>query len=44
MQLFTLFTSRLLADDAHLNLRASAIDSEDPQALYKRCQDGILLW
>ncbi|CAF1097992.1 unnamed protein product [Adineta ricciae] len=35
--------NQLLADDAHLNLRANPIDSKDAQALYKRCQDGILL-
>jgi plastin-3 len=35
--------NQLLADDAHLNLRTNPIDSQDPQALYKRCQDGILL-
>jgi hypothetical protein len=40
----TSFSIRLLADDAHLNLRANPIDSQDPQGLYKRCQDGILLW
>jgi hypothetical protein len=39
-----LFSIRLLADDPHLNLRANPIDTQDPQALYKRCQDGILLW
>lgn len=27
-----------------MNLRANPIDSKDPTALYKRCQDGILLW
>jgi plastin-3 len=35
--------NQLLADDAHLNFRTNPIDSGDPQALYKRCQDGILL-
>ncbi|CAF3345767.1 unnamed protein product [Rotaria socialis] len=35
--------NQLLADDSHLNLHANPIDSTDPQALYKRCQDGILL-
>jgi hypothetical protein len=35
---------RLLAEDAHLNLRKNPIDSNDAQELYKRCQDGILLW
>jgi len=33
-----------LADDPHMNLRANPIDTQDAQALYKRCQDGILLW
>ncbi|CAF0873678.1 unnamed protein product [Adineta ricciae] len=37
------WVNQLLADDAHLNLRANPIDTQDPQALYKRCQDGILL-
>ncbi|CAF4339922.1 unnamed protein product, partial [Adineta steineri] len=35
--------NQFLADDAHLNLRTNPIDSQDPQGLYKRCQDGILL-
>lgn len=35
--------NQLLSEDAHLNLNTSPIDSQDPQALYKRCQDGILL-
>lgn len=35
---------RLLGDDVHLNLHSQPIDSQDPQALYKRCQDGVLLW
>lgn len=38
------FFYRLLADDPHLNIRTNPIDSNDPQALYKRCQDGVLLW
>jgi hypothetical protein len=36
--------NRLLADDPHLKLRTNKIDPQDPQELYKRCQDGILLW
>jgi hypothetical protein len=42
--LINIFISRLLVDDAHLNLRTNPIDTKDAQALYKRCQDGILLW
>lgn len=38
------FTFRHLADDAHLKLRTNPIDTQESQALYKRCQDGILLW
>ncbi|CAF5080613.1 unnamed protein product, partial [Rotaria sp. Silwood1] len=32
-----------LADDPYLKLRTNPIDSQDAHALYKRCQDGILL-
>jgi hypothetical protein len=35
---------RQLADDVHMSLQTNPIDSHDGQALYQRCQDGILLW